>query len=97
MATDPRIWSADKVVIAIACTLVGALVILGVVTTLSDDPFPGPLETPPDPYVVWCERLWIGPQNPDHVVVMVWSDGEIWTAHTDHLDAWQPLVTVRTE
>jgi len=55
-----------------------------------------PFESP-NPYVVWCERLWIGPQNPDHVVVMVWSDGEIWTAYTDHLDAWQPLVTVRTE
>lgn len=53
--------------------------------------------TPPDPYVVWCERLWIGPKNPDHVVVMVWSDGEVWAARTDHLQTWNPITTVRDE
>ena len=101
MATDPRIWSADKVVIAIAFTLVGALVILGIITVIADDSFLASFGTTvtqaPDPYVVWCERLWTGPENGHHVVVMVWSDGEIWAAQSDHLASWNPLTTVRHE
>lgn len=50
-----------------------------------------------EPYVVSTERLWIGPNNADYVLVMVWSDGQIWSAHTDQIDLWEPLTTVKKD
>lgn len=61
----------------------------------TDEPRTSPIPT--DAYVVATERLWIGPHNADYVLLMVWSDGQIWSAHSDQIDLWEPLTTVRKD
>lgn len=50
----------------------------------------------PTAHVVWCESLWSGPATGNRVLIMVWSDGDVWTAPARSPDEWDRLTRVRT-